>query len=156
MPTTKSSFPNPLGRLISIPPATEPFQRIWIDFLGRFLISRLGNKWIVVCTDYSTRYAVTRTLPTATASDVAKFMLEDIILRHGAPRVLITDRGQVFQSVFTSELIKLCNVTHWMTTAYHPQTNGLTERINKAEMLSMYVEVEQKNFDEILPFVTFA
>ncbi|GBL76884.1 hypothetical protein AVEN_12568-1 [Araneus ventricosus] len=45
-----------------------------------------------------------------------------------------------------------------MTTAYHPQTNGLTERFNKtlADMLSMYVRVEQKDSDEILPFVTFA
>ena len=148
----------PPGRLISIPPATAPFQRIGIDLLGRFPVSRLGNKWIVVCTDYSTRYAVTRALPTATAPDVAKFILEDIILKHGAPRVLITDRGQVFQSALVSELVRLCNVTHRMTTAYHPQTNGLTERFNKtlADMLSMYVEVEQKNWDEILPFVTFA
>ena len=45
-----------------------------------------------------------------------------------------------------------------MTTAYHPQTNGLTERFNKtlADMLSMYVDVDQKNWDELLPFVTFA
>ncbi|XP_055928680.1 uncharacterized protein LOC129959814 [Argiope bruennichi] len=45
-----------------------------------------------------------------------------------------------------------------MTTAYHPQTNGLTERFNKtlAYMLSMYVDVEQKNWDQILSFVTFA
>ncbi|GBL65687.1 hypothetical protein AVEN_131319-1, partial [Araneus ventricosus] len=45
-----------------------------------------------------------------------------------------------------------------MTIAYHPQTNGLTERFKKtlADMLSMYVNIEQKNWDEILPFVTFA
>ncbi|GFW70685.1 retrovirus-related Pol polyprotein from transposon 412 [Trichonephila clavipes] len=50
------------------------------------------------------------------------------------------------------------NIDHRFTTAYHPQTNGLTERFNKtlADMLSMYVDVEQKNWDEILPFVTFA
>ncbi|GFY44268.1 transposon Ty3-I Gag-Pol polyprotein [Trichonephila inaurata madagascariensis] len=45
-----------------------------------------------------------------------------------------------------------------MTTAYHPQTNGLTERFNKtlADMLAMYVDVEQKTWDRILPSVTFA
>ncbi|GFW08318.1 retrovirus-related Pol polyprotein from transposon 17.6 [Trichonephila clavipes] len=55
-------------------------------------------------------------------------------------------------------LVDLCNIDHRFTTAYHPQTNGLTERFNKtlADMLSMYVDVEQKNWDEILPFVTFA
>ncbi|GFV86851.1 transposon Ty3-I Gag-Pol polyprotein [Trichonephila clavipes] len=45
-----------------------------------------------------------------------------------------------------------------MTTAYHPQTNGLTERFNKtlADMLAMYVDVEQKTSGRILPFFTFA
>ncbi|GFW42579.1 transposon Tf2-9 polyprotein [Trichonephila clavipes] len=54
-------------------------------------------------------------------------------------------------------LVDLCNIDHRFTTAYHPQTNGLTEHFNKtlADM-SMYVDVEQKNWDEILPFVTFA
>ncbi|GFY45484.1 transposon Ty3-I Gag-Pol polyprotein [Trichonephila inaurata madagascariensis] len=45
-----------------------------------------------------------------------------------------------------------------MTTAYHPQTNGLAKRFNKtlADILAMYVDVEQKTWDRILPFVTFA
>ncbi|GFU66419.1 transposon Ty3-I Gag-Pol polyprotein [Trichonephila clavipes] len=91
-------------------------------------------------------------------AEIAKFLLEEIVLRHGAPRVIITDRGAVFRSRLVSSLVDLCNIDHRFTTAYHPQTNGLTERFNKtlADMLSMYVDVEQKNWDEILPFVTFA
>ncbi|GFU82125.1 transposon Ty3-I Gag-Pol polyprotein [Trichonephila clavipes] len=81
-----------------------------------------------------------------------------VLFFHGAPRVIITDRGAVFRSRLVSSLVDLCNIDHRFTTAYHPQTNGLTERFNKtlADMLSMYVDVEQKNWDEILPFVTFA
>ncbi|GFY14175.1 retrovirus-related Pol polyprotein from transposon 17.6 [Trichonephila clavipes] len=121
-------------------------------------VSAHGNKWIIVCTDYSTRYAITKALPTAEVAEIAKFLLEEIVLRHGAPRVIITDRGAVFRSRLVSSLVNLCNIDHRFTTAYHPQTNGLTERFNKtlADMLSMYVDVEQKNWDEILPFVTFA
>ncbi|GFW59786.1 retrovirus-related Pol polyprotein from transposon 412 [Trichonephila clavipes] len=91
-------------------------------------------------------------------AEIAKFLLEEIVLRHGALRVIITDRGAVFRSRLVSSLVDLCNIDHRFTTAYHPQTNGLTERFNKtlADMLSMYVDVEQKNWDEILPFVTFA
>ncbi|GFT09946.1 transposon Ty3-I Gag-Pol polyprotein [Trichonephila clavipes] len=95
---------------------------------------------------------------TAEVAEIAKFLLEEIVLRHGAPRVIITDRGAVFRSRLVSSLVDLCNIDHRFTTACHPQTNGLTERFNKtlADMLSMYVDVEQKNWDEILPFVTFA
>ncbi|GFU73770.1 transposon Ty3-I Gag-Pol polyprotein [Trichonephila clavipes] len=95
----------------------------------------------------------------AEVDEIAKFLLEEIVLRHGAPRVIITDRGAVFRSRLVSSLVDLCNIDHrFIVTAYHPQTNGLTERFNKtlADMLSMYVDVEQKNWDEILPFVTFA
>ncbi|GFT32303.1 transposon Ty3-I Gag-Pol polyprotein [Trichonephila clavipes] len=122
--------------------------------LGDFQKSAHGNKWIIVCTDYSTRYAITKALPTAEVAEIAKFLLEEIVLRHGAPRVIITDRGAVFRSRLVSSLVDLCNIDHRFTTAYHPQTNGLTERFNKtlADMLSMYVDVEQKNWDEILPF----
>ncbi|GFX90675.1 hypothetical protein TNCV_3194931 [Trichonephila clavipes] len=154
----KSVPQRPPGRLVPIPPATAPFHRIGIDLLGRFPKSAHGNKWIIVCTDYSTRYAITKALPTAEVDEIAKFLLEEIVLRHGAPRVIITDRGAVFRSRLVSSLVDLCNIDHRFTTAYHPQTNGLTERFNKtlADMLSMYVDVEQKNWDEILPFVTFA
>ncbi|GFX29904.1 hypothetical protein TNCV_4750321 [Trichonephila clavipes] len=155
----RNSVPQrPPGRLVPILSAIAPFHRIGIDLLGRFPKSAHGNKWIIFCTDYSTRYAITKALPTAEVAEIAKFLLEEIVLRHGAPRVIITDRGAVFRSRLVSSLVDLCNIDHRFTTAYHPQTNGLTERFNKtlADMLSMYVDVEQKNWDEILPFVTFA
>ncbi|GFY03250.1 transposon Tf2-6 polyprotein [Trichonephila clavipes] len=127
----KSVPQRPPGRLVPLPPAIAPFHRIGIYLLGRFQTE---------------------------VDEIAKFLLEEIVLRHGAPRVIITDRGAVFRSRLVSSLVDLCNIDHRFTTAYHPQTNGLTERFNKtlADMLSMYVDVEQKNWDEILPFVTFA
>ncbi|GFX30270.1 retrovirus-related Pol polyprotein from transposon 17.6 [Trichonephila clavipes] len=94
----KSVPQRPPGRLVPIPPAIAPFHRIGIDLLGRFPKSAHGNKWIIVCTDYSTRYAITKALPTAEVDEIAKFLLEEIVLRHGAPRVIITDREAVFRS----------------------------------------------------------
>ncbi|GFV18411.1 transposon Ty3-I Gag-Pol polyprotein [Trichonephila clavipes] len=91
-----------------------------LDLLGRFPKSAHGNKWIIVCTDYSTRYAITKALPTAEVDEIAKFLLEEIVLRHGAPRVIITDRGAVFRSRLVSSLVDLCNIDHRFTTAYHP------------------------------------
>ncbi|GFY78134.1 transposon Ty3-I Gag-Pol polyprotein, partial [Trichonephila inaurata madagascariensis] len=81
----KSVPQKPPGLLIPIPPASVPFQRISIDLLGKFPRSTKGNKWIIVCTDYLSRFAVTKALPTAKAEEVAKFITEEIVLKHGAP-----------------------------------------------------------------------
>ncbi|UYV69417.1 K02A2.6-like, partial [Cordylochernes scorpioides] len=154
----KQSTQKPPGLLKAIPPATSPFQRVGMDLLGRFPKSDTGNKWIIVCTDYLTRFAVTKSLPTGEAKEAAKFLMEDVVLKHGAPREIITDRGRVFQSKLIAELTNQCSSIHRFTTAYHPQTNGLMERLNKtlANMIAMYVSVEQKDWDVILPYVTFA
>ncbi|UYV67951.1 hypothetical protein LAZ67_5002588, partial [Cordylochernes scorpioides] len=101
---------------------------------------------------------LTKAIPTGGAVEVAKFMVNDVVLKHGAPRELITDRGRSFQAKVVNELTKMCGMSHYFTTAYHPQTNGLTERLNKTlvDILSMYVDVDQKNWDSVLPFITFA
>ena len=124
-----------------------------MDLLGPFTTSSSENKWIIVATDYLTRYAETKAVPRATAVEVARFFVHDIVLRHGAPAVLITDRGAVFTAELLQQVAKLTHTNHRKTTAYHPQTNGLTERLNRtlADMLSMYVDVEHKTWDEILP-----
>lgn len=79
-----SSLPAGFLQPIDIP--IEPFFRVGLDLLGPFPISSSGNKWIAVATDYATRYAITRALPTSFATDVADFLVYDIILVHGAPR----------------------------------------------------------------------
>ncbi|KAM7303262.1 DDE-type integrase/transposase/recombinase [Ixodes scapularis] len=148
----------PAGLLQPIAPPSAPFQQIGMDLLGPFPTSTQGNRWIIVATDYLTRCAETKALPSGTAVEVAKFFIESIVLRHGAPEVLISDRGSSFMAQLTQEVLRLSHTSHCRTTAYHPQTNGLTERLNKtiADMISMYVDVEHKTWDEVLPYVTFA
>lgn len=148
----------PPGLLQPIPTALTPFQRVGIDLLGRFPTSSHGNKWIVVCTDYHSKYAETAALSRATAEEVADFLLHSVILRHGAPRSVLSDRGSQFTSHIFRHILELCGSIQLKTTAYHPQTNGLTERLNRtlADMLSLYVDEDQKNWDSVLPFVTFA
>lgn len=148
----------PAGFLQPIAVPSKPFQQIGMDLLGPFPTSRSENKWIVVATDYMTRYAETAALPRGTAQEVAKFFINQVVLRHGAPEVLITDRGTAFTAELMQGILRYSNTDHRRTTAYHPQTNGLTERLNKtiADMLSMYVDVEHKTWDEVLPYVTFA
>lgn len=135
-----------------------PFAQIGIDLLGPFPISDSGNRWVIVATDYLTRYAETKAIPSGTATEAARFFIENIVLRHGAPAIIITDKGAAFTAELLRIVLTLSGTAHRKTTAYHPQTNGLTERLNKtiADMLCMYVDVEHKNWDTILPYITFA
>lgn len=121
-------------------------------------MSNDGNRWVVVCVDHYTRYAETKALPTATAPDIASFFLEQVILRHGAPRELLSDRGSAFLSTIVTELLQACQIHRLTTTAYHPQCNGTTERLNHtlSDMLSMYVDASHTNWDTVLPFITYA
>ncbi|UYV72042.1 hypothetical protein LAZ67_9001620, partial [Cordylochernes scorpioides] len=154
----KGSNQLPSGLLQPIPPANFPFERIGIDFVSPLPSTKNRKKWIIVLTDYYTRYAETRAVSEATVKEVSKFLVEDIFLRHGAPQYLISDRGSQFTSNLMKEVVKTCKIKHCFTTSYHPQTNGLTERLNRTliNMLSMYVNTDQKNWDEILPFITHA
>lgn len=148
----------PAGLLHPVPVPETPFAQIGMDLLGPFPTSDSGNKWVIVATDYLTRYAETKAIPSGTAAEAARFFIENIVLRHGAPAVVITDKGTAFTAELLRTVLTLSGTAHRKTTAYHPQTNGLTERLNKtiADMLCMYVDVEHKNWDRILPYVTFA
>lgn len=148
----------PAGLLHPVPVPETPFAQIGIDLLGPFPLSDSGNRWVIVATDYLTRYAETKAIPSGTAAEAARFFIENIVLRHGAPAIIITDKGAAFTAELLRIVLTLSGTAHRKTTAYHPQTNGLTERLNKtiADMLCMYVDVEHKNWDTILPYVTFA
>ncbi|UYV70128.1 K02A2.6-like, partial [Cordylochernes scorpioides] len=154
----KGSNQLPAGLLHPIPASNYPFERVGIDFLGPLPSTKNRKKWMIVLTDYYTKYAETKAVIDATASEVAKFLTENVILKHGAPRYLISDRGSQFTSNLVKEITKICQIQHCLTTSYHPQTNGLTERLNRTliNMISMYVNVDQRNWDEILPFITHA
>ncbi|UYV63745.1 K02A2.6-like, partial [Cordylochernes scorpioides] len=127
----KGSNQLPAGLLHPIPAANYPFERVGIDFLGPLPSTKNRKKWMIVLTDYYTKYAETKAVIDATAREVAKFLTENVILKHGAPRYLISDRGSQFTRNLVKEITKICQIQHCLTTSYHPQTNGLTERLSR-------------------------
>nr|GEU55671.1 reverse transcriptase domain-containing protein [Tanacetum cinerariifolium] len=102
---------------------------IWgIDFMGPFPSSK-GNKYILVAVDYLSKWVEAKVLPTNDARVVVKF-LKSLFSRFDTPRVIISDRGTHFcNDEFTRVMIKY-GVTHWLATAYHPQTSGQVEVSN--------------------------
>lgn len=139
--TRKTPPLRPAGLLQPLPPAQRPFQRVGMDFLGPLTSSQDGNKYVVVIIDYHTKWVETVATPDATAASAAKAFMQAVVLRHGAPETVLTDRGRHFVSEMMEELFRLLDTNHARTTAYHPQTNGLCERFNRtlADMISKYV-----------------
>jgi hypothetical protein len=136
----------------------QPFDRIGMDIVGPLPKTRQGNQYIVVATEYLTKWPEARALPNAKAISVVSFFYEDIICRHGCPKVLLTDQGTHFVNEMLNSLCEQLGVRHQLSTTYHPQTNGLVERFNRTlcEMLAKYSNEHQDDWDKFLPSALFA
>lgn len=136
----------------------EPFERLGMDIVGPLPVTARGNKYIVVATEYLTKWPEARAIPNAKASSVVSFFYEDIICRHGCPKVLLTDRGTHFVNEMLDSLCQELGVKHRLSTAYHPQTNGLVERFNRTlcETLSKFANENTNDWDLYVPSALFA
>lgn len=72
-----------------------------------------------------------------TAESVAKFLYDDIICRHGCPEIQISDQGREFINKLSDELFRLTGTQQRVTSPYHPQANGLVERLNRTLKTSL-------------------
>ncbi|GKA23042.1 reverse transcriptase domain-containing protein [Tanacetum coccineum] len=103
---------------------------IWgIDFMGPFPSSR-GNKYILVAVDYLSKWVEAKALPTNDARVVCKF-LKSLFARFGTPRAIISDRGTHFCNDQFAKVMLKYEVTHRLSTAYHPQTSRQVEVSNR-------------------------
>ena len=138
-------------------PIGEAFEMIAMDICGPFPVTEGGNKYILVAADYLTKWPEVWAIPDQEAKTIAQ-KLEELISRHGAPQILLTDQGKNFESKLIAELCDLLQIDKRHTTAYHPQCDGQVERFNRTltTMLSMYVEKNQKDWDRWLPQVLLA
>nr|GEW05551.1 reverse transcriptase domain-containing protein [Tanacetum cinerariifolium] len=104
---------------------------VWgIDFMGRFPSSQ-GNKYILVAIDYLSKWVEGKVLPTNDARVVCKF-LKSLFARFGAPRAIISDHDTYFCNDQFEKVMLKYEVTHRLSTAYHPQTSGQVEAFRKA------------------------
>lgn len=94
----------------------------------------------------------------STAKDLAYLLYKTIIAQHGTPTEIRSDRDKLFTSQFWQSLMDLMGTHQKMSTAYHPQTDGQTERTNQTleQYLRCYVNFQQNDWVQLLPIAQFA
>uniref|UniRef100_A0AAX7U441 Gypsy retrotransposon integrase-like protein 1 n=1 Tax=Astatotilapia calliptera TaxID=8154 RepID=A0AAX7U441_ASTCA len=140
-----------------LPVISTPFERLGMDVVGPVEKSRAGNRYMLVITDYATKYPEVFPLKSVKAKSVA-FCLVQFFSRVGFPREILTDRGTNFMSTLLKQVHQLLGIKGLRTTPYHPQTDGLTERFNQTlkQMLRKFVNDTGTDWDQWLPYLLFA
>ncbi|XP_062014162.1 uncharacterized protein LOC133730624, partial [Rosa rugosa] len=116
----------PLSNIITV----EIFDVWGIDFMGPFP-SSFGFLYILLAVDYVSKWVEAKATRTNDSKVVADFIKSNIFSRFGMPRVLISDGGSHFCNRTIEALLKKYDVTHKVSTPYHPQTSGQAEVSNR-------------------------
>ena len=133
------------------------FQRIAMDIVGPLPRSNNGNKYILTICDYATRCPDTIPILNTEANAIAKDLVS-VFVGVGIPDEILTDQGSNLMSSLLQEMYLMLNISRLRTSPYHPQTDGLTERLNGAlkSMIRKFTASNQKDWDEHLPYLLFA
>ena len=160
--TSKPSNQKPYGLLNPLAVPTHPWESIGIDFVGP--LPESGNRdglydsiTVIICLLTS----MVHLIPSRTnynAIQLAELMFEHIYKIHGLPLNIVSDRDVLFTSVFWNHLHRLIGTKLRMSSAYHPQSDGSTERANRTvtQMLRQCIHPNQKDWVSKLPAIEFA
>jgi transposase InsO family protein len=114
-----------------LPPVYEVWERIAMDIVEPVRESRKGYRYILVISDYASRFLITIPMKDQTAHTVANCLVYKVITKYGAPHYVLTDRGTNFLSTLVKEICILFKIKQMRNNPYHQQTDGLVERFNR-------------------------
>jgi len=128
----KAEQQKPSGLLQPLEIPTWKWEQISMDFIDGLPRTRRGNESIWVIVDRLTKSAHFIPLRTTrTAAKLAELYVKEIVRLHGVPKSIVSDRDPLFTSEFWRSLQKELGTELSLSTAYHPQTDGQTERVNR-------------------------
>ncbi|GJP51444.1 hypothetical protein CLOM_g10605, partial [Closterium sp. NIES-68] len=142
-----------------LPVPEQPWQVVSLDFITGLPPTSSGHDAILVVIDkFSKMGHFIPTHTTARTEETAQLFVRYIISQHGIPTTLISDRDPKFTSKFWKELMSLLGTKLAMSSAYHPQTDGQTERLNQIveQLLRAARKDEISKWDLHLPVLDFA
>lgn len=149
----KSINHKPFGLLQPLEPPTGKWTHITMDFVKPLPKSKNGNCGIFVVVDrLSKMIRIIAFKKDPTGPEAAKMFFENIYRHHGLPSVIISDRDPVFMGKFWKSLFSTLKTKISPSSAYHPQTDGQTEIMNRKieEMIRCFANYDKSNWDEHL------
>jgi transposase InsO family protein len=125
--------------------------------MGEYPVTAKGNKFILVITDYFTRYTELHPLKRLDGETVAHTVLTKACLRYGFPRRILSDQGSQFASAVFQGLFKSVGVKTMHSAPYNPAAEFCERRIQSLKvMVQMFADSEQKKWDMYLPHMQYA
>ena len=146
----------PYGLLAPLPQPEGPWQDISLDFIVGLPPSlRMQHAYdaiLVVVDRYSKMVRYIPTNNDVDATGVGTLIIDNILSKFGIPRSIVSDRGSIFTSSFWGTLCYYLAMRRCFSTAFHPQTDGQTERMNQTLecYLRCYINFQQDNWTELL------
>ena len=155
---TKAHHRQPYGELTLLAIPEARWDAISVDFIVELLDSGGYDAVMVVVDSVGKRAHFIETNTTITAPCAANLFLCNVWKLHGLLRCVISDRGLQFVAEFTRELYRLLRIEIAASTAYHPQTDGQTERVNQEleQYLCLFVAERQDDWHTLLLMSEFA
>lgn len=134
-----------------------PWQMVTADLMGPLPCTVKRNRYLLVVSDYFSKYSVILPLKKANSKTVANLVEEHVFMMFGVPQVVICDNGVQFRGKEFTQKMKDWKVKIWFTALYHPQSNP-TERVNRVikTMIASYVKGNDRSWDENIPQLSFA
>ena len=127
------------GKLMPNAISEKLWSHISADFITKLPLAQGYDAILVVCDCFSKMAHFIATTEKTSAEGLAKLFRDHIWKLHGLPKSIISDRGVQFAAGMMKELNSLLGIQTKLSTAYHPQTNGQTERVNQE--LEQYLRV---------------
>lgn len=147
------------GKLQPLSVPGRRWESVSMDLIVKLPTTAAGYDSILVFVDRLSKMVhFVPTTETLNAQGFAVLFVNNVVRLHGLPRTLISDRGPQFNNKFWEKVCEILGMDKRMSSAYHPHTDGQTERTNRTleEMLRSYVGYEQNDWDSQLACAEFA